>query len=352
MANATRNPAAKTPTGTTRSHTTIRMAPMWRKVRRAVLALVLSVVLVGLVLSTAYNALTRPRGLSPRDAAVPGSFAEVNGSLTHYEVAGSGSVPVVLLHGRGAWSFTWRPTLTALGADGRFSAYAPDLRGFGFTERPPDGLYNAEGYAAHVEEFIDALGLERPILVGNSLGGEVALRVALARPDRVRGVVLVDAPVLAGDPTLSRAVARLMVVPPFHRTYIRLYHSNRLPFGGLEDSLRRLYFDPGSVNLEEVEANVRRPLDQKGAEDSLIAMWRTHEDPVPEERIRQLGVPVFIVWGENDAVAPLEQGRRLHAAIPGSRLAVYPRTGHVPQEERRERFAADLIGFAGELVEG
>ena len=322
----------------------MRMGPMWRKIRRVVGWLLLVWLIASFLGSMAYNAVTAPANLGPTEAGVPGEFVLVGNSLTHYEKAGAGDVAVVLLHGFATWSFTWRPTLTALGASGRFTAYAVDMRGFGFTERPGDALYNAEGYARHVEEFIDALGLEDPIIVGHSLGGDVALRVALARPGRVRGLVLVSAAVYLRVPWSASALAR-MSFPPFHRTALRLTASLFL-----NRALREAYFDPGSAGLSEVEVNIRKPLQQAGAEDAFLAMARSRSDAVPSAAIRQLRVPTLVVWGEEDGIVPLADGRRLAQEVPGAKLVTYPRTGHIPQEEARERFASDLIDFVAGVL--
>jgi pimeloyl-ACP methyl ester carboxylesterase len=318
---------------------------MGRKIRRVV-RWVTIVVVVGLLgTSLVYNAFTAPKGLAPRDAGVPGQFVETAGGLMHYETAGTGPLPVVLLHGFGEWSFTWRSTLAALGADGRFTAYAPDMRGFGFSERTPDSLYNANGFAVSVGEFIDALKLDRPILAGNSLGGDVALRVAVARPGRLRGLVLVDAASFAAPPEWQQALSRIFFIPPFNRTGLRLFVRYRL-----RSALASAYADPRSVNLDEVVANVRKPLDQDGAEEALIAMVRTGAPPLADATIAAVRVPTLIVWGEQDTIVDVDAGRRLNRLIAGSRLVTYPRTGHIPQEEQRERFAADLLEFSSGLA--
>jgi pimeloyl-ACP methyl ester carboxylesterase len=319
---------------------------MWRKARRFLALALLGLLLLAFAGSFAFNAFTQWGNQGPREAGVPGQFVAAGGGLTHYEAAGAGKVPVVLLHGFGMWSFTWRPTLSALGADGRFAAYAPDMKGFGFTERTPDSLYNVDGYARHIEEFIDALKLDRPILVGNSLGGAVALRVALDRPDRIRGLVLVD-PATDNVPNWATGLARAAFIPPFNRTLIRAVWTRP---SVMRSAVARLYADPKTVNLDEEVASLRKPLDQQGAEDALIGMLRTSSPPLPDDGLRALRIATLIVWGDTDRVVDVSKAGPLHDRLFGSRLVVYPHTGHLPHEEQRERFAADLIAFCGELV--
>ncbi len=323
------------------------MGPMPRKVRRWLARSLLGLFGVMVVASSLYNVLTRPEGRGPRDAGVPGEFVEIGGWLTHYERAGSGPLAVVLLHASGSWSFSWRPVLSALAADGRFTAYAPDMRGFGFTERPPDALYAPDGYAQHVIDFLDALDIDAAVLVGNSLGGDVALRVAMKRPDRVTGLVLADASTYESRSLLLTAARRLLFVPPFNRTMLRAVITRP---SVIRAELGRVYHDPRSVDIEGIVTNRREPFRQRGAEDALIAMARTRWEPVPAEAVRRLALPALIVWGEEDRITPVDTGRRLNADLAGSRLVVYPAIGHAPHEEARERFSADLIRFCGPLA--
>src|SRR5206468_1762734 len=207
-------------------------------------------------------------------------------------------------------------------------------------------LYNADGYARHVEEFIDALKLDDPVLVGNSLGGEVAMRVALDRPGRIRGLVLAGSTAYETVPWWRSLAARLLV-PPFNRTIVRSVLTRP---STLSAALADAYADPRAADLDAEVVNVRKPFDQKGAEDAFLAMLRSPADGLGAERVRLLALPTLIVTGDTDRVAAAGTARRLNADIRGSRLVVYPRVGHVPQEEARDRFAADVLVFAGGLV--
>src|SRR5439155_15032265 len=214
------------------------------------------------------------------------------------------------------------PLLSALGADGRFTAYAIDMRGFGFTDRPRDALYNTTGYAEHVLQFLDAMKIERAVLVGHSLGGEVALRLAAERPDRVSGLVLADATAYGSPSPWSQALQRLVFVPPFNRSLVRAVFSR--PWY-LRATLTRAYANTSTVDLSEVIAEIRKPLQQRGAEDALIAMVRTRSEPVTTAMVNRVRAPTLVIWGEDDKIVSVDTGRRLQREIEGSRLIVYPR---------------------------
>ncbi len=98
----------------------------------------------------------------------------------------------MFVHGFGSCTYSWRKNLEPLAAKG-FRTYAIDVKGFGLTAKPRDGQYHLAAFTEHLLAFLDAKGIERPVLVGNSMGGAVIARLALLHPDRVAGIVLVDA---------------------------------------------------------------------------------------------------------------------------------------------------------------
>ena len=119
-----------------------------------------------------------------------GTTVDVGGLATNVHVAGDGPA-VLLLHGSGpgvtAWA-NWRLTLPALAE--HFTVVAPDIVGFGFTERPDDAVYDLDTWTGHAIAVLDALGIDRAHVVGNSFGGSLALSLAIRHPDRVRNLVL------------------------------------------------------------------------------------------------------------------------------------------------------------------
>ena len=121
---------------------------------------------------------------------------------THFVRKGDAGRPVVLVHGFGSSTYTWRKTVDALAP--RHRVYALDLKGFGLTAKPKDGQYHMDAYTRHLLGFLDAMKLDRPVLVGHSLGGAVVTRLALFHPDRVGGLVLED-PVPVSMPRVNGA---------------------------------------------------------------------------------------------------------------------------------------------------
>jgi pimeloyl-ACP methyl ester carboxylesterase len=264
--------------------------------------------------------------LVPRWAPPPSDFIELDGQLVHYRDQGPSSdpLPLVLLHGTSASLHTWEGWVAGLAPTRR--VITVDLPGFGLTGPNADGDYRDARYVAFVRHLLSRLGVGRVILGGNSLGGEIAWQVALADPGRVAGLVLVDAAGHAFEPEslpLGFRIARTPVLREGMRWV--------LPRRAVENSVIDVYGDPSRVTAELVERYYELML-REGNRQAL--MQRMDQlAPGPVERLGEIKVPTLILWGGKDRLIPPRWGREFHAAIPGSRLVVFPELGHVPQEE-------------------
>jgi pimeloyl-ACP methyl ester carboxylesterase len=298
--------------------------------------------------SSTYAAVTSPASLDPEIAAekfkIEGSFVSGAGVRTHYVKEGDGDTTVVLIHGFGGSTYSWRLNIAELSR--KYTVIAVDMRGFGYTSRDPASEYSPRAYATHVATFLDQLKVRRPILVGHSLGGEVAMRIALQRPDDVAGLVLLDS---AGLPDRPRPAAP-PIPPPFRQALLRLLTSPRAVRAGLELA----FYDKSFVDKEMVDA-YRRPLQVEGAEEMLWRMTRTRTPSLNRSEIARIKVPTIVVWGKQDRLIPLQEGVELAATIPGARLVVIDRVGHMPQEERPDVVNAlidELASSAGKPLPG
>ncbi|WP_396905653.1 alpha/beta fold hydrolase [Mycolicibacterium phlei] len=263
-----------------------------------------------------------------------GKTVLANGIATNYLEAGSGD-PVVLIHGSGpgvtAYA-NWRLTLPLL-AD-RFHCYAPDMVGFGYTERPEGFHYTLENWVDQLVGFLDALDLPRVSIVGNSFGGAVALRLAVTHPERVNGLVLMGS---AGVPfPVTEALDAAWGYEPSLEAMRRLLDYFAYSRELVTDELAQVRY----------EASIR-----PGFQESFSAMF-----PAPRQRgvdalstpyaqIAELTQPTLIVHGRDDQVIPLETSLRLHELIDDSELHVFGRCGHWTQIERSDAFAALVADF-------
>ena len=303
---------------------------------------VLSVLLLLLSVAVTIIWFQRPEDISFDElrATVPhveySHFAEVDGLRAHYQEKGSGPV-LLLIHGYAASTYTWKDVFEPLSQ--HFRVIAVDLKGFGFTSKP-EGDYSRPAQAEFLAHFLDTLKVDKATLAGNSMGGEVALNFALNYPQRVDKLILVDsAGVKVNFGSLSPAFAQWPFVGPA-LTAVALT-SDKLVRGGLEKS----FTDPSKISAAEV-AYYHRPLQTVGGQRAAYLARRQAADFPVEDRIPTIKTPTLILWGAEDRLIPVEAGRKLNALINGSRLVVYERCGHIPQEEMPEKVIRDIVGFA------
>lgn len=267
---------------------------------------------------------------------------EVDGLPVHYLAAGAGP-PLVLLHGAGDNALDWRWVFPALARTHR--VYAPDLPGSPNSARPAAD-YSPAFFERSVAGFLDAVGIERAALVGNSLGGLVSLRLALSEPARVAALILVDS---AG---LGRAVNPAFTsvnVPGLGETAIPFW---RTPAGAYQRAWARatlLFARPGRVPREWL-AEQRRLALSPGYLEAHLSALRNQVDPggqreVLVDRLPLLDVPTLVVWGVRDRVFPQSQAREAVARLREGSLALVPDCGHMPHVECPDRFVAGLGDF-------
>jgi pimeloyl-ACP methyl ester carboxylesterase len=253
------------------------------------------------------------------------------------EVAGNGD-PVVFVHGLLASSATWQEVLAPASA-GR-PAIAVDLPGFGCSERPWPFDYSVNGEARGLVDFLDARGIARAVLVGNSLGGAAAMLVAAKHAGRVSALVLVDA--ATSEASIAWPI-RLMRAPFLGELALSLATRPLVAY-----SLRHWLFAGAGRVTDLAIADAWFPLTIPGTRRAALLAIRSNPRRYLglEEQIR---VPTLIVWGRKDRLIPVAQGERLAARIAGSHLVVLSDAGHLPQREQPEAFSRAVGEFVSRL---
>jgi pimeloyl-ACP methyl ester carboxylesterase len=247
---------------------------------------------------------------------------------------------LVLLHGFSMSTDTWKPWVKRLGRD--FHIISLDLPGFGLTRAPADWPYSYQAMAGVVDAFTKARHLDRFSIAGSSMGGGVAWRYALNHPERVRGLILVDATGWPEDlPALHDPFVQAGENPALRPILASL--DNR---SAMLSNFRASFADPSRVDAAYVTRYVElsRAPGRRAVWFGLLASWNDQDFATPE-RLAELKTPTLILWGGKDRVVPLANGRRFVAAIPGSHLIVYPAAGHLVQEEASGASAADVSAF-------
>jgi pimeloyl-ACP methyl ester carboxylesterase len=301
-----------------------------------VIGVLLMLSAVGFALSRAPD---RPvQTLVARWALPPSEFADLGGMIVHYRDEGprSDRAPLVLLHGTGSSLHTWQGWVRALQAQRR--VITVDLPGFGLTG-PHEGVwegrpYDAETDADFVLALLDELKVQRFSVGGNSLGGEVAWRLAARVPQRVERLILVSAAGPAFKPLQVPPGFLLARTPVLNRIGDVL-----LPRALVAASLASMYGDPSLVREEQVDRHFELTL-REGNRRALAERLAAWAPGLDAERIATLRLPTLILWGGRDRLIPPSVGQTFEAQIPGSRLLVFDDLGHVPQEEDPARTAA------------
>jgi pimeloyl-ACP methyl ester carboxylesterase len=271
--------------------------------------------------------LDRPaRQLEARWAEPPSSFINLEDGLrVHIRDRGEKGRPaLVLIHGSVSSLFTWEAWSKDLSRDLRVITL--DLQGHGLTGPHPRELYSIDDMAATVHGVTTKLGLERFSLGGSSMGGHVALAYALAHPDRVEKLVLVDP---AGLPREEppRLVMRMAAWPVVGHVF-----SIVTPRFVIADSVRDAYGDPAKVTEALIDQYYDFILREGNRRASRLRL-SSPSAPLDPARLAALKMPVLILWGAKDRWILPKYGERLRDAIPGSRLVVFDNLGHVPMEE-------------------
>lgn len=286
-----------------------------------------------------------------RQAAPPGGryLKAADVEIFVQETGPADGVPVLFVHGTGAWSEAWRGAMQAAAGAG-FRAIALDLPPFGFSQRPPEGAYSKLDQGRRIAGLLEKLELPPAILVGHSFGGGPTAEAVLLSPQRVRALVLVDAalsilPDGATAPESSAVAATLLGVQPLRDSLVATFLTNPRFTRRL---LENFVDNPVHASGDWVKL-YQRPLAVTGT-TAAVGAWLPElvapSTVAPSERPaawRSLKLPVFVIWGDKDTITPLDQGRRIAALVRGAELVVLKEVGHIPQIEDPVEFHRALL---------
>lgn len=282
--------------------------------------------------------------LKARWALPPSQFIAVQGMQVHLRDEGprDDPLPIVLLHGTSASLHTWEGWAEALRGQRRVIRF--DLPGFALTGPNPENDYSVEQYVRFVTAVMDQLGVQRFVLGGNSLGGQIAWATAVALPQRVDKLILVDA---SGYP-MESATTPLSIPLGFQLARFSIFKplvENTLPRGLVQKSVQAVYGDPSKVTPGLVDLYYDMTL-RTGNRAALIRRIQQGYTGKTDD-LALLKMPTLLLWGGRDRLIPLEFGERFARDIGNSKLVVFGDLGHVPHEEDPVRTVAEVKRFLG-----
>ena len=271
------------------------------------------------------------------------SFIDINGTNVHYRDVGNSndSIPIVLMHGTGSSLHTYDFWSDNLKSTNRIIRM--DLPAFGLTGPFVKNDYSISNYTFFLKEFLNNLNIKECILIGNSLGGEIAWRFAIAEPLMVKKLVLIDA---GGYPVISKSVPiafKLAKIPVLNNllTYIT-------PRFLVRASIENVYFDKSKISDSLVnryfdltlrKGNRKAIVDRLKGSTTLTNGKKTHAS------IKKIKKPTLIIWGSDDQLIPVENAYKFNNDITNSKLIVMQQTGHVPMEEKPIESLKFVIDF-------
>ncbi len=277
---------------------------------------------------------------TPQDRTI-----QVGTICARYWQGGNAGAPVVLLHGLGEYVEIWRQNFDALAFQHR--VYAVDLPGHGLTDKPLNAPYDGTFFTEFARDFMQVLGIERAHVVGHSLGGAVAVRLALDYPAVVDRMVLVDSGMLGRE--LGWGL-RLVSVPLLGEWLTRPVASEALSFYQ-QDVLDVAKVPQELLDLHDELASL------PGRRQCLLKMVRTNATIFGQKRsvygrhvrgLPSIFNPVLLVWGREDPLVPLAHGQAAARCLPDARLEVFENCGHAPMLEYPEAFNE----VVGDFLEG
>jgi len=256
------------------------------------------------------------------------------GLATNYIEAGEGE-PIILIHGSGpgvtAWA-NWRLAIPGLAT--RFRCVAPDIAGFGYTERKAGVRYELDFWVNHLVAFMDALGIAKARFVGNSFGGALTLAITARHPERVHSFVLMGS---AGTHfKLTPGLDAVWGYEPSVENMKKIVHSFAYDTGFITDELIRSRY----------EASIR-----PGFHETYSSMFREPRQEkiealaTPEDKLRAITQRALIIHGRDDKIVPLESSLRLHGLLQHADMHVFGECGHWTQIERKDDFVKLVLDF-------
>lgn len=286
-----------------------------------------------------YNGGVEVEELYPSFKTPESKLIAIEGMPLHYRVTGSGP-HLILLHGVASSLHTWEGWQEILSDS--FTVVSIDLPSFGLTGPHPENDYSVAMYMRVLDQLMQHLKIEKTFIAGNSFGGFLAWNYALHKPERVEKIALLDAGGIRSNRSDITDLGFKLSIWPLTKN-ITHYITPRFI---IKKSVKNVYGDQSKVSPELIDRYVAMLMRKGNRQGFSEVLGKTILDGIDKkEQIKKVAVPTLIMWGDQDRILKLEDGKIFNQLITGSELIVYKGVGHVPMEEIPEQSAKDLRAF-------
>jgi pimeloyl-ACP methyl ester carboxylesterase len=270
------------------------------------------------------------------------SYIRIGQINARYWADGDQGSTIILIHGIGGYIEHWLPNFASLAS--QHQVYAVDFPGHGRTEKPLNISYTIESLAQFISDFMVAIGIERAHIVGHSLGGAIATRLALRQPASVERLVLVDSAGLGKEGTMMLRIASL----PFLGERL-----TRPSLSGIASTAKMLVYDPTVMTDDLIELNYQM-FALPGAQKSYLKTLRSNANFLGQKEsmygtntrgITSITKPVLVIWGQQDQIIPVAHADIAAKGFPNVRVHIFDNCGHFPMLEYTSDFNKLLLDF-------
>ncbi len=259
-------------------------------------------------------------------------YCSVDGVRLHYTEQGRGE-NLLLLHGIGASIYCWRKLIPYL--ENSFRIWSVDIMGFGLSDKPKNANYDLSSQARLLTKFLEANGVNKCVLVGNSMGGAIAAEMLIQNPQGIAGLVLINS---AHDPRIVRFDLRKIkfltnVFRPFvTRRFIRII-------------LKKLYSDQKNITNQTIDTYLSPYMKDEDSIRAFVNSFDSLMDSTLISRLKNTSRKILILLGQKDNFVPMKFGIELHHCLPSSKIKIHSAAGHHLQEEEPEWTAREINEF-------
>ncbi|MBL7844552.1 MAG: alpha/beta hydrolase [Cyclobacteriaceae bacterium] len=298
-----------------------------------------------LFLAFSYKADIPVEALEEKYFTPESSYLEINDVKLHLRKRGKGPA-IFLIHGSFASLHTWQDWENELSKS--YTTISMDLPGHGLTGPTKAEDYTTDYYAKLIFDLADEFKIDTFYVAGNSMGGNVAWKMALQQPDRIKKLILVDAAgfwKMTSDST-SKATKRPFIFTILSNDAIGKVFSKITPYFLFKGNLQQVYGDKTKVKSETIDRYYELMLREGNREATLKRLRNSGTDL--QDSIPFIKIPTLILWGARDAWIPVDHAHRFHQAIEHARLIIFDGAGHVPMEEIPDESVEAALSFLKE----